>query len=277
MSLLGSWIRLVRFHEYGPLSVMVCLSGALLAADGLDLRLVQLVAYTVFGSMSAFIINDISDIPDDLAARKFRNPLVTGDLGMKAALASFALTSSLSITSLVGLNVYAYALGLTTLALSYQYSVGFRLKGLVPADLITHGLVPSLLSITSYAAYRDVGTDALILASMVFAASCVAELLQEIRDSSASSTASYLGVKRSKDLALILTITASALYAALTVTRADLGYLIAYLPASYLVVNPLLRFRRGCIGPEEVVSELRLRTTLIAVAVLATYLAFKLL
>lgn len=277
MGLLISWIRLVRFHEYGPLSIMVCLSGALLATDDLDFRLVQLVAYTVFGSISAFVINDLSDISDDLAARKFRNPLVTGDLSMRAVLASFTLTASLSITSLVGLNIYAYALGLTTLALSYQYSIGFRLKGLVPADLITHGLVPSLLSITSYVTYRDVGIDALILASMTFTASCVAELLQEIRDLSTSSTASYLGVKRSKDLALILTIIASTLYASLTIIRADLSYLIIYLPSSYLVINPLLRFRKGYISSEEVINELRHRITLIAVAILTTYLTLKLL
>ncbi len=273
-----SWVKLVRFHEYGPLALIACLSGALLSETVFDVRLLQLIAYTLFGSISAFVINDLADISADLAVGRFRNPLTTGELGVKEVLTFFTSTSALAIISLIGVNLHAFTLALITLTLSYLYSIGIRFKEFIPADLLIHGLVPALLTLTSYIVFRPLDVKALILSSMVFTASCIGGILQEIRDlSNVRSTVKYLGVRRSKDLTLILTTSTLVLYLLLTVTVYELNYLVVYTPLAYLILSPVIRFWKDELVVEELISKLRSRTTVIATLIVTTYLLLKLL
>ena len=266
---------MIRFHEYGPQVIITCLATALIASKELDIRLVKLIIYAVSGSISAFILNDIVDVDEDRVLGKFRNPLTSGELGVGTAAILYLLTATVSITSLVGFNIYVITLALTTLSLSYLYSVGIRFKELVPMDLVVHGLVPTLLVLTTYVTYRPLSLDLLILALIVFTSSLTVELLQEVRDLSVSSrtTVKYLGVKVSKDLILTLVVITSALYILLTLSRYDLNYLIIYSPLTYLIVEPVIKFRGGYLSVEEVISKLRFRTTLLVTLALITYVA----
>jgi 4-hydroxybenzoate polyprenyltransferase len=264
---------LIRFHEYGPQVIITCLATALIASKELDIRLVKLIIYATSGSISAFILNDIVDVDEDRVLSKFRNPLASGELGVGTAVILYLLTATASITSLVGFNIYVITLALTTLSLSYLYSVGIRFKELVSMDLVVHGLVPTLLVLTTYVTYRPLSLDSLILALIVFTSSLTVELLQEIRDLSVNSrtTVKYLGVKVSKDLILTLVVITSALYILLTLSRYDLNYLIIYSPLTYLIVEPVIRFRGGYLSVEEVISKLRFRATLLVTLALITY------
>jgi len=264
---------LIRFHEYGPQVIIACLATALIASKELDIRLVKLIIYAASGSISAFILNDIVDVDEDRVLSKFRNPLASGELGVGTAAILYLLTATASITSLVGFNIYVITLALTTLSLSYLYSVGIRFKELVPMDLVVHGLVPTLLVLTTYITYRPLSLDSLILALIVFTSSLTVELLQEIRDLSVNSrnTVKYLGVKVSKDLTLTLVLITSALYILLTLSRYDLNYLVIYSPLTYLIVEPVIKFRGGYLSVEEVISKLRFRTTLLVTLALITY------
>ncbi len=266
---------MIRFHEYGPQVIITCLATALIASKELDIRLVKLIIYAASGSISAFILNDIVDVDEDRVLSKFRNPLASGELGVGTAVILYLLTATASITSLVGFNIYVITLALTTLTLSYLYSVGIRFKELVPMDLVVHGLVPTLLVLTTYVTYRPLSLDSLILALIVFTSSLTVELLQEIRDLSVNSrsTVKYLGVKVSKDLTLTLVLITSALYILLTLSRYDLNYLIIYSPLTYLIVEPVIKFRGGYLSVEEVISKLRLRATLLVTLALITYIA----
>lgn len=266
---------MIRFHEYGPQVIITCLATALIASKELDIRLVKLIIYAVSGSISAFILNDIVDVDEDRVLGKFRNPLASGELGVGTAAILYLLTATASITSLVGFNIYVITLALTTLSLSYLYSVGIRFKELVPMDLVVHGLVPTLLVLTTYVTYRPLSLDSLILALIVFTSSLTVELLQEIRDLSVNSrsTVKYLGVKVSKNLTLTLVVITSALYILLTLSRYDLNYLIIYSPLTYLIVEPVIKFRGGYLSVEEVISKLRFRTTLLVTLALITYVA----
>jgi 4-hydroxybenzoate polyprenyltransferase len=266
---------LIRFHEYGPQVIITCLATALIASKELDIRLVKLIIYAASGSISAFILNDIVDVDEDRVLGKFRNPLTSNELGVGTAVILYLLTATASITSLVGFNIYVITLALTTLSLSYLYSIGIRFKELVPMDLVVHGLVPTLLVLTTYVTYRPLSLDSLILALIVFTSSLTVELLQEIRDLSVSSrtTVKYLGVKVSKDLILTLVVITSTLYILLTLSRYDLNYLIIYSPLTYLIVEPVIRFRGGYLSVEEVISKLRFRATLLVTLALITYVA----
>jgi 4-hydroxybenzoate polyprenyltransferase len=264
---------LIRFHEYGPQVIITCLATALIASKELDIRLVELIIYATSGSISAFILNDIVDVDEDRVLSKFRNPLTSGELGVDTAVILYLLTATASITSLVSFNIYVITLALTTLSLSYLYSVGIRFKELVPMDLVVHGLVPTLLVLTTYITYRPLSLDLLILALIVFTSSLTVELLQEIRDLSVNSrsTVKYLGVKVSKDLILTLVLITSVLYILLTLSRYDLNYLVIYSPLTYLIVEPVIKFRGDYLSVEEVISKLRFRTTLLVTLALITY------
>lgn len=264
---------MIRFHEYGPQVIITCLATALIASKELDIRLVELIIYATSGSISAFILNDIVDVDEDRVLSKFRNPLTSGELGVDTAVILYLLTATASITSLVSFNIYVITLALTTLSLSYLYSVGIRFKELVPMDLVVHGLVPTLLVLTTYITYRPLSLDLLILALIVFTSSLTVELLQEIRDLSVNSrsTVKYLGVKVSKDLILTLVLITSVLYILLTLSRYDLNYLVIYSPLTYLIVEPVIKFRGDYLSVEEVISKLRFRTTLLVTLALITY------
>ncbi len=266
-------IKLIRFHEYGPLVIITCLTTALLATKELDIKLVKLLVYATSGSISTFILNDIVDVDEDRMLSRFRNPLVNSELSVNTALILYLLTATASITALVGLNIYVITLALTTLTLSYLYSVGIRFKDLVPTDLLIHGLVPTLLTITTYITYRPLSLDLLILALIVFTSSITSELLQEIRDLSINSrsTVKYLGIKVSKDLILTLVMIASVLYILLTLSRYDLNYLVIYSPLTYFIIEPVIKFRSNYLSVEEVISKLRFRTTLLVTLALTTY------
>lgn len=266
-------IKLIRFHEYGPLVIITCLTTALLATKELDIKLVKLLVYATSGSISTFILNDIVDVDEDRMLSRFRNPLVNSELSVNTALILYLLTATASITALVGLNIYVITLALTTLTLSYLYSVGIRFKDLVPTDLLIHGLVPTLLTITTYITYRPLSLDLLILALIVFTSSITSELLQEIRDLSINSrsTVKYLGIKVSKDLILTLVMIASVLYILLTLSRYDLNYLVIYSPLTYSIIEPVIKFRSNYLSVEEVISKLRFRTTLLVTLALTTY------
>ena len=266
-------IKLFRFHEYGPLVIITCLTTALLATKELDIKLVKLLVYATSGSISTFILNDIVDVDEDRMLSRFRNPLVNSELSVNTALILYLLTATASITALVGLNIYVITLALTTLTLSYLYSVGIRFKDLVPTDLLIHGLVPTLLTITTYITYRPLSLDLLILALIIFTSSITSELLQEIRDLSINSrsTVKYLGIKVSKDLILTLVMIASVLYILLTLSRYDLNYLVIYSPLTYFIIEPVIKFRSNYLSVEEVISKLRFRTTLLVTLALTTY------
>jgi len=266
-------IKLIRFHEYGPLVIITCLTTALLATKELDIKLVKLLVYATSGSISTFILNDIVDVDEDRMLSRFRNPLVNSELSVNTALILYLLTATASITALVGLNIYVITLALTTLTLSYLYSVGIRFKDLVPTDLLIHGLVPTLLTITTYITYRPLSLDLLILALIIFTSSITSELLQEIRDLSINSrsTVKYLGIKVSKDLILTLVMIASVLYILLTLSRYDLNYLVIYSPLTYFIIEPVIKFRSNYLSVEEVISKLRFRTTLLVTLALTTY------
>lgn len=271
------WIRLMRFHEYGFLTMIACLSGSLLATTELDFRLLQLMVYSVTGSISAFVINDVADAYDDAVLGRCRNPLTTGELSYGVVLTFFMVTSVISMVSLIGLCLSSFTLGLITLVTAYQYSIGFRFKDRPPADLVVHGLVPALLVLTSYTAFKPLDIDALVLGLMVFTSSCVAELLQEIRDGGVKGVVKYLGISLSKDLVLVFTLVTLVLYLVLTTMRYDLRLLMLYTPLAYFIVEPVMRFRSGVISVEEVINLLRRRATALALVVITTYVVLKLL
>lgn len=255
--------------------MITCLAGALLATRELDVKLIRLLIYATSGSISAFVLNDLADVHEDGSLGRFRNPLVSGELSFNTAIKVYLITASISMTSLIGFNVYAYTLALTTLALSYLYSIGIRFKELIPMDLVVHGLTPALLATTAYLAYKPLDIDSILLSSMVLTSSTISEVLQEIRDlnSISRSTVKLLGIKRSKDLILVLTIMTSLLYVLLTLGRYDLNYLVIYTPLTYLILGPVLKFRNNYLSVEEVITKLRFRATVLVSIVIATYVA----
>jgi len=273
---LRAWVDLIRFHEYGPLAIMCGVVGALLATRDIDYRLIQLLIFITSSSISAFILNDLTDVEEDRLKGRCRNPIATGRLSVKAARNAFLITALTSIITLLALNIYVIAVGLLILSLYWSYSYGIRLKDKPPADLIIHGAIPALYIIAGYVTYRPLSTGAVLLSAMAFTLSCMSELLQELRDLNADTlrrktTLAVIGVKGGVNASITLMILSITLYIVLTVINVIPIYFIAFTPLSYLLLSPLIKLKVGVVGVEDVINQLRLRGSLIALVIIATY------
>lgn len=219
-----------------------------------DFRLIRLFTYCVTGSVSAFVINDAADALEGEVGNTSRNPLVTGELDYKSVLKLFTVVSALSVTFLIGLNMIAFYFRVNNVSACLPILDRVRFKDRPPADLSIHGLVPALLAITSYTAFNPIGIDTLLLSALIFASSCVVELLQQLHDLSVRGSVKYLGIKRSKDLVLVLSIIVVVLYVVLTILRYELRPLTIYTFSAFFILKHIVMFRNDVLSAEELIK-----------------------
>ena len=81
----NSFVRIVRFDEYGPCYLVSALACAFVARYPVDDRILPVRLFVTVSSIFGFVINDIVDAELDRKAGKLRNPVASGDLSVAAA------------------------------------------------------------------------------------------------------------------------------------------------------------------------------------------------
>ena len=71
---LNAFVRIERFHEYGPCYLVSALVCAFVARYPVDSEILP-VLFVVVSSIFGFVINDIADAEPDRKAGKLRNPV----------------------------------------------------------------------------------------------------------------------------------------------------------------------------------------------------------
>ena len=273
---LRPWVSLVRFEEYGPLFLLCGLAGALYGGLASAAALLGLLAFIGFFSASAFVLNDVTDWREDLAAPGARNPISTGALSLRAGVAAFCVLAAASAVSLAFVGTRALAAALLAYALYWGYSVGPKWKSRPVADVVVHGSVPALFVIMGYSLSSRPSAGALALSGAVFCFAAMSGLLQEVRDldkdaSTRKTTASLLGKGASSDAALALLAGGLLLFAGASLSGAIPLPMAALLPAAYAVAAPLLAMRRGKSDAARAIAAIRTRGIALAVLALAVY------
>src|SRR5687767_13585979 len=185
-------VQLTRWQETVPFVVPLSLMGSLLAlqtaadGQGVDLRLLAVMAANILVVTYAFMINDIEDAPDDARdpARAIRNPISSGRISSRTgynALRAVALVTML-FYAVGGTSVFI--IGGATLLLSHLYSWRpVRLKAWPVTDIVSHSLMLSgLLLLAGYFVYDTAPGVVWFVAAAVTLVSVYGQLYNQLRD-----------------------------------------------------------------------------------------------
>lgn len=277
MASLRAWVSLVRFEEYGPFFLLSAITGALLAGGSLSLELLDLLLFVGVVSVSAFVLNDVTDAPYDARRSRVRNPVATRQISRRSASSLFLLLAVLSVLLALPLGPAELALALLLFFLCWGYSIGPQFKAHPLTDVVVHGSWPATYVLMGYALYAKISAGALLLAAAIACFSALSGTLQEIRDFqvdalSRRTTAAVLGPRASSSLATGLAVGGIVLYCCLVFA----GYLplpmLVFVPVGVLLVRPLVRMRAGEIGADSAIAQVRSRGLLLVVALLLAYL-----
>lgn len=219
--------------------------GAVLSVSPMDLGMVWLLIFSLFSTVFAFVINDLSDAELDRSAGVSRNPVSTGELSLRGSITLTFTFLLVSLAALFFLSLQAQLLGLLTLFLYFTYSWVVRAKARPILDIVYHGSCPAILAIMGYTKYRTFDATCLLLASTMFLLSAVSQILQEVRDyetdrKTIKTTVTLLGKRKS--IILCLAFCASAFTISLPLFHIAVPYQILLLsPLAYLVIPPIIQ------------------------------------
>jgi len=124
----NAFVRIVRFHEYGPCYLVSALACAFVARYPVDSRILPVLLFVAVSSIFGFVINDIADAELDRKAGKLRNPVAAGDLSAAAAWALAVVLLGVATLSIYLLSFPNRLLGILVIMLFGGYSFGLRAK-----------------------------------------------------------------------------------------------------------------------------------------------------
>ena len=183
----NAFVRIVRFHEYGPCYLVSALACAFVARYPIDSRILPVLLFVAVSSIFGFVTNDIADAELDRKAGKLRNPVASGDLSVAAAwtlVLAFLGGAALSIYLLSFLN---RLLGILVIMLFGGYSFGLRAKARPGLDVFCHASWNAIYGVMAYSVYHPIDFVGAGLSGMLFLLSMLAELVNEIRDHDSDS------------------------------------------------------------------------------------------
>jgi 4-hydroxybenzoate polyprenyltransferase len=278
---LKPWLELFRFHEYGPLFLLCSVAGALFARGSVSYSFLALMAFVCFLSISAFVINDVTDASDDARRGFVRNPISKGEVQRPQAFRVFLVLAFLSAVTAPFLGAQDFALSLLLFVLCWGYSLGPGFKAHPVSDLVVHSLVPALFALQGYGLYRPIGLGALLLALTVAAFSGVSGVLQEIRDLSVDlksrrTTVVVLGSRKSPSLAMALAILGVGAFGAIPLLGLAAVQLVVFLPLGFFILQPISRLSSGDLDAEGAIELIRTRGLVLALVLMAAYAALTL-
>lgn len=220
-------LRLSRWPEHIPFTLAATWLGANMAAQhaqaALDGRLAVVTAANILAVAFAFMVNDVSDAPDDARdpLRAARNAVASGSLSARAAWLASVGAGALALALYALLPLPALLAGVMTLVLGLLYSWrAVRLKAWPVLDVLAHALMLSALLVLAGVLAFDVSPRrawwVILMAGLI---SAYGQLYNQVRDAAQDraaglrNTTQVLGEQRARTLMVACLGAAGALLA----------------------------------------------------------------
>ena len=283
MKRIASWnafVRIVRFHEYGPCYLVSALACAFVARYPVDSRILPVLLFVAVSSIFGFVINDIADAELDRKAGKLRNPVASGDLSVAAAWALVVVLLGVATLSIYLLSFLNRLLGILVIMLFGGYSFGLRAKARPGLDVVCHASWNAIYGVMAYSVYRPLDWVGAGLSGMLFMLSMLAELVNEIRDHDFDrdmirTTVTLVGKKRALKACVVLLFLVLALFVSVVLVSGLPWVLLVFSPSIIFLVAPIINALRYEQKEQDLMPAFVNRGTIIGLLLLVTYLAVK--
>lgn len=275
-----AFVRIVRFHEYGPCYLLSALACGLVAEFPVDGRLVPVLLFVVVSSIFGFVINDIADAELDRNAGKLRNPVASGDLSVAAAWGLVVVILGVTALSIYLLSFLDRLLGILVILLFAGYSSGLRIKARPGVDVVCHASWNMLYGVMAYSVYRPLDFVGAGLGGMLFLLSMLAELVNEIRDHDSDrvmirTTVTWVGKKKALKACVLLLFLVFALFVSIVLVGGLLWVLFLFSPSIIFLIAPIINALRCEQKEQDLMPAFVKRGTIIGLLLLVTYLTVK--
>ena len=276
----NAFVRIVRFHEYGPCYLVSALACAFVARYPVDGRILPVLLFVAVSSIFGFVINDIADAELDGKAGKLRNPVASGDLSAAATWGLVIVLLGGAALSIYLLSFLNRLLGILVIMLFGGYSFGLRLKARPGLDVVSHASWNATYGVMAYSVYRPLDFVGAGLAGVLFLLSMLAELVNEIRDHDSDrgmlrTTVTWLGKKRALKACVVLLFLVLVLFVSVVLVGGLPWILLAFSPSVIFLVAPIINALRYKQMEEELMPAFVKRGTIIGLLLFVTYLAVK--
>jgi len=276
----NAFVRIVRFHEYGPCYLVSALACAFVARYPVDGRILTVLLFVAVSSIFGFVINDIADAELDRKAGKLRNPVASGDLSVAAAWALVLILLGGAALSIYLLSFLNRLLGILVIMLFGGYSLGLRAKARPGLDVICHASWNAIYGVMAYSVYHPIDFVGAGLSGMLFLLSILAELVNGIRDHDSDrgmirTTVTWLGRKRALKVCVVLLFLVLVLFVSVVLVGGLPWVLLLFSPSIIFLVTPITNALRYEQKEQDLMPTFVNRGTIIGLLLLVTYLAVK--
>jgi len=281
-SSLSAFVRIVRFHEYGPYYLISALACGFIAKFPVTSSIIPVLVFVATSSIFGFVINDIADAELDRNAGKLRNPIASNDLSVSAAWKLALVFLGVAILSLYPLDLLGKLLGIVVITLFSGYSFGLRAKIRPGIDVICHASWNALYGIMAYSVYRPLDFIGAELTGLLFLSSMLVELLNEIRDHDSEkemirTTATAIGKRGALKICILILLLVLSLFVGLIITGGLPRILLIFSPSIIFLVKPIINALRSEQDAQNLLHTLVSRGATIVILIFITYLAIKVL
>ncbi len=276
------FLRIVRFHEYGPYYLISALACGFVAKFPVNSSIIPVLIFVAASSIFGFVINDIADGGLDRKAGKLRNPIASDDLSVSAAWKLVLIFLGVAILSLYPLDLLGKLLGIIIITLFSGYSFGLRAKVRPGVDVVCHASWNALYGVMAYSVYRPLDLIGVQLSCLLFLSSMLMELLNEIRDHDSEkdiirTTATAIGKRGALKLCILILLLILSLFVSLTVTGGLPWILLIFSPSIIFLVKPIINALRSKQNEQNLLPTLVSRGATIVILIFIAYLTIKVL
>ena len=276
----NAFVRIVRFHEYGPSYLVSVLACPFVAGYPVDSRILPILLFVAVSSIFGFVINDIADAELDRKTAKLRNPVASGDLSAVAAWALVVVLLGVAALSIYLLGFLNRLLGILVIVLFGGYSFGLRAKTRPGLDVVSHASWSAMYGVMAYSVYRPLDVVGAGLSIALFLLSMLAELVNEIRDYDSDrgkirTTVTSIGKKMALKTCVVLLFLVLALFVSGVLVGALPWILLVFSPSIIFFLMPIINALRNEQKEQDLMPAFVNRGTIIGFLFLVTYLALK--
>jgi len=276
----NTFVRILRFHEYGPCYLVSVLACAFVARYPVDSEILPVLLFVAVSSIFGFVINDIADAELDRKAGKLRNPVASGDLSVAAAWGLVVVLLGVAILSIYLLSFLNRLLGILVIMLFGGYSFGLRTKARLGLDVVFHASWNAIYGVMAYSVYRPLDFVGAGLSGMLFLLSMLVELVNEIRDHDSDrgmirTTVTLVGKKKALKTCFVLLFLVLALFVSVVLVGGLPWVLLVFSLSIIFLVAPIINALRYEQKEQDLMPALVNRGTIIGLLLLVTYLVVK--
>ncbi|HUK28307.1 MAG TPA: UbiA family prenyltransferase [Candidatus Acidoferrales bacterium] len=276
----NAFLRIVRFHEYGPCYLLSVLACGFVARYPVDSRILPVLLFVAASSIFGFVINDIADAELDRRAGVLRNPVASGDLSVAAAWVLAVVLLGLATLAIDLLSFPNGLLGILVIILFGGYSFGMRAKTRPGLDVVCHASWSAIYGVMAYSVYRPLDFVGAGLGGMLFMLSMLAQLVNEIRDCDSDrdmirTTVTLVGKKWALKACVVLLFLVLALFVSIVLVGGLPWILLVFAPSIVFFVAPIINALQNEQKVPGLMPAFVSRGTIIGLLLLVTYLAVK--